>query len=984
MSSSITISSLLGDISQYNTNPAALSKLMMRSLSLIRGGDIEVVDASNAFVFCLEASVVNTAAFIEANQALNRKQYPVASTTYDDLYLHMSDTDFVNMFAIPTTARFNLMFQKSQLINALVLDYTTGISQVVIPRNSVFYASGIPFSIQYPISIRQLQHGGLQAVYLADKPSPLQTLTTNVLDLEEITDPSGVEYVRFSFDTQQFNVVSYINDVNSTGGFKSVVPFTEQFYYCRVYMQDVSGQWIEINTTYTEQVYDPAVPTAVLQVNGQNLICTIPVVYITTNTIRGKIRIDVYQTKGVLSLFMGNYKLTDFSATWLYIDTNDATSEVAAVSKLNNLAIWSTDTTIGGRNSLNFTDTKSRIILNSIGPRQIPITPAQIQAMLTDDGYVVVKNIDSITERAYWATKDLPSPTQANLNTNNMYTSASATILSLVSTIEQDAAAHGVNTHSTGLTITSSALLQTTNGKTGLVSNTQYNQLSSLSLTELAKALNTGAYSFTPFYYVLDTTTEVFYVRPYFLDKPKISSRSFIQENATTGLQVSIDANYAISKTSTGYRLTISTKSNAAYQDLQDSQVFCQLMFVSDKQVSPAYMLGTQQVRANDQGEQTFVFDISTNYDIDSDNFMSMTSFAVAGTTVIPRCSLKQSFKVIFGTTESMPSTFSQSAIDADLGWFQLSSGAKGITLEELELEFGSALPTLWNSYRSYAAEINYQTYPADVPAVYDKDIYAHNPTTGSIFAVNGAGDLVYTKLHSVGEIVKDSSNHTVYAHRAGDPVLDPVTQLPVPLTNYETKLKRSIDVFAIDAVYSFANDPITTSYMDYVKNALLSWLTNDLVSLNTKALEKTNIYFYPKITKGYVNVLINNNLQQSVEAAQVLTVDIYVTKDKYLNGALLASLQATTIQTLGSYLSNNSTVSTAGGQDAVMAAYGNDVTSVNISGLVGYAGNVVVTVLDSSSRLSLAKELVVQANNQMAVKENMIINFIVHDSQTF
>lgn len=976
--SSITVSSLLGDLSRYTSNPEAGVRVALSALTAVNNGTVEFLDATNPFVQALEVSVVNTAMFLQQNAALHRRLHPKAATDMADLHLHMADTDYVNIFALPTTAIFYMVIQESELLNAMIEDAATGISQVTIPRNSIFYAADIPFSLQYPIHIRQLQHGGLQAVFDATQSSPLQNLDTNVLPLETVTDATGVKYIKFSFLATQFDILTRTTDVNSTGGFTTKIAFDDEFYYCRVYRQDGNGRWVEMQTTFTEMVYDVDTPTAVLSVDKNTLTCTIPVVYVTTNQVRGKVRIDIYKTKGNISMYMGDYQPSDFKAKWLHIDPIDASLEVAAMSKLRNYLIWSQDTAIGGRSALPFDEVRARVLTNSIGPRQIPITPAQIQTSLVDAGYDIVKNVDTYTGRALWAAKALPNPGGANT-----YTPASASMLRLVGTMQAMKQGYGVTSHATGLTVTSSALLNTNNGKTTLMSTAQYNQLTTKPLSEQATLLNDGDYSFTPFYYVLDDTTDAFLVRPYFLDYPSIQSRSFVKENATTGLQVSIGSS-SIAKTTTGYRLVLTTTSNDAYQELEDNKVSCQLAFTSNAQNGVAFYTGIQELRVDDAGERTFVFNIHTDYDINTDHRMNLTGFEVDGLTKIPRADLTQVFSIYFSTTTPMPNTYSTSSIDSQIGINYLPAGSIGITVERLKIQFGAYLNTLWNSYRSFASEIDYQTYDADVPAVYEEDVYEKDIVTGSIFSFNTDGTLRYNLLHAAGDVRRDAQGNVIYAYRAGDPVVDAQTGKPQPLTNYNAKLKRSLDLFVIDAVYSFANDTITTSYLKSIKTALLSWLTDDLVELNKQALERTEISFYPKTTKGVISVKTGNNVQESIEAAQSLTVTYYVTDDVYTNPPLLATIETSTIKAIGAYFAANTTVSSSGVLKVLRDLGRDDIVDVNVDGLAGRTGDVVLTVMDSSTRLSVGKVLSVQANSQLAVKDDLSVNFIIHNKFSY
>jgi hypothetical protein len=524
-------------------------------------------------------------------------------------------------------------------------------------------------------------------------------------------------------------------------------------------------------------------------------------------------------------------------------------------------------------------------------------------------------------------------------------------------------------------------LFQTVNGISSLVSSTAYAQLTSLTLLEQAAILNQGSYFYTPFYYVLDDSAEVFAVRPYFLDQPAVVARTFIAENATTGLQASIASGYALTKTSTGYQLTLSTASNTAFQALPDNQVGCQLAFTTADGAGTAFLVGVQQSRPNGQGERTYVFNLNTSYDITNDHAMDLLSFVIpSATSTVPRTALTQVFKVLFYTTASQPLTFVSSTIDALLGTSQLGQGAVGVTYESLSLEFGNYLATLWNSYRSFSSTLPYQTYALDVPATYTSVVYPTDPTTGGL-TFNQDGSPNFTVLHNVGDPILDVHGQPTYLHRAGDPILDS-NQNPMTVVGYTTQLTRLIDFFTISAVYRFANDPITTAYVAYVEATLLTYITQDLVVLNKQLLEGTTASFYPSVSQGSVAASIENNSLITMAADQALKATLYVTSDNAGNTALLASLTSSTIKGLGDYLAANTTISLSKLQAYLMNIYGDDVVDVEISGLGGDANNYnVVTLADASSRLSIGKILAVQTNNQMTVQEAVKVTFVVHDT---
>jgi hypothetical protein len=979
----LKFSQLIGDLESLMYNPADIQRKIIETNDYINEGKIPLVDCSNALVLTLSSTAACVSAFINEAQTLSNKQYEISATSFEEIYPHMSDVDFIDVFALPSSAKFTLLIKKSEVANALVTNLQTGVNKITIPRNSIFYASGIPFSIQYPIDIRKLSHGALQITYDATTPSPLLDLETNLIEYETVSDNNRVEYIRFEVPTKQFDIQSYTSTVSNSGGFTTAVSFTDQFYFCRVFSQLPTGKWREITISYTDEVYDPNVVTAYIKVIDKQVITTIAPIYVANGGISGKIRIDVYETKGDVSLVMKNFQPEAFKAEFKYIDTNDATKEVAAFRKINTLSVWSTDTSLGGRSALTFEQLKTRVKENSVGVKKTPITSAEMQNTLTDDGYTIIKNVDTLTGRNFWATKELPYPYQAGIASTNFYTPASASVLTLITMLSKDVDAYGIYSHPTGMTISSSSLFKTENSQTRLVKAMEYSTLSTSALADLAKEINIGHYSYTPFHYVLDTSTDEFSVRPYFMDSPSIVTRSFVAENPTTGFQVSMGSGYTISKTESKYLISVSTASSDEYKALADSSVFCQMAFESESTGQTSYLSANQLPRAKDTDERTFVFEISTNYDIDSSDLLSLISFQSPQSASVAKSKLKQKFRITFGAYATMPSTYAFSEMDAQLGTAFLNPGAVALNQEILQINFGYKLENLWCNYRTFASGITYQTYDSDVPAVYAEDIMDKDPVTGAFFKIVN-GQLTYVIAKKKGDPILDNLGNPTFLHRKGDYIIDPQTGLPVTVKEYATQRIRSIDVFTIDAAYFFANDPITTQYMSFVKDSLVNWITNDLVSLNKRALELTKIHFRPRVSKGYISARINEGTQESIEAAQYLTLEIYVTKDNYLNSDLLSKLSETSIETIEAYLASKNTYSDTELKDMLLTTYGSDALTVNLKGLAGRDTDVVLTLIDHSTRLSMAKVLTVQANNQMAVKEKITINFLVHNNSAY
>lgn len=973
----VTVSTVLGNIEKYKFNPAQMQRVALDVLRATTDGTIEIVDATNPFVFALETTATNTAAFMQYMEALTRRQYPAAAATPEDLYLHMSDKDYIGRFAVPAKTTWTFLFKKEEIINAMVSDTISKIRKVTIPRNSVFRVAETPFSLQYPIDIRQLDHGGLQIVYDTSVTSPLQELSTNMIDFEEITAYDGITFLKFSAEVSQFDIVTKYNDVSSASGITTTISHPDQYHHLRVYVQQSDSSWKEILTTHTQQVYDPRTPTAVIQVLQGKVTVTIPSIYLSSGLLRGKIRADVYHTKGSVDMMLSSYQLDSFSAEWKHIDAADATVYTAPISNLKTFAIYSSETVSGGRSALPMESLRQRVINNSVGPQQLPITNIQLQSSVQDMGYEIVKNVDSITNRIFLATKSLPVPVDLSL-----ITPAASGMTSVLLSFEECRSAYGVIDNGTSVTLTSNTLYLTKNGITKIVSKSAYASLLALSNSGRCTEINKNSYSFSPFYYVLDSASDIFEMRPYYLDAPQVVSKSFVKDNVSTQMQVSMDVNYSIQKFDSYYKLILKTRSNDNYKALTDQEVFAQLYYTSSKQGSPAYMLSDNTYVTEDK-ERVFEFTMRTDFALDADDTLDQKSFSVSRSTVSTRCDLLQDINVLFGCVMPSNTVLERTSIDDAMGIDQLGTyilnGGKlvGIAHEKLRIEFGHSLKTLWAQAKTVPGSVPYKKYTEDVPLYYEQDVFDLDPLTGSAFTVDTSGNLVYKYLHKEGDPLLDKDGKQMYLHRTGEAVLDS-TGKPVPEGDGAAIMLHLVDTFVIEGAYRFANDKAAIDYRNYFASSLVGWLTKDLTMLSSHLLDQTKVYFYPKVTKGNIRVLAANGIENTIDASQSFKFTLSVPDKTYANSELLAALTKTTIRTLDEVL-KNATVAVSAIEYALRNKYGDDVIDVKLESLGWAAEYNAITVLDNSNRLSIKKRLVPQQDGRLIVEEDVDVTFVRH-----
>lgn len=283
-------------------------------------------------------------------------------------------------------------------------------------------------------------------------------------------------------------------------------------------------------------------------------------------------------------------------------------------------------------------------------------------------------------------------------------------------------------------------------------------------------------------------------------------------------------------------------------------------------------------------------FTVSTNYNVDSNDNLELLPFSMFKTSSQNTfCPLQQDFDLVYSTTSAMPTTWTKGEVDNIVGNVLIPGKAIGISHEKLRVKFGDSLSNLWAQARSIAGGAVYKTYTADQYLLYTEDVYQADPVTGATISIDANGNIVRNKLHSAGE-PPDSNNNKIVVHRSGDTVVDPLTNLPIPLD--PRKVVRQIDILMIEGSYFFATDLSAIGYRKDVAKNIVDWLTNKLASISRVLLEKTKLYFYPKTNMGNIEALVDNGIMKTISAAQSFTVHLYLSETNYNNAELKKKLK--------------------------------------------------------------------------------------------
>lgn len=967
-------SELLSLLDQARYNPGAIQRAIIDQLERTYTGDLEILDPMNPFTFLMEAASVLGAAGMNQAETLTRRQYPQSALTQEELYLHMSDVDYIGRFATAAKTSVSFLVGKEEVLKKAVAIGTGNVRKITIPRHTRITVGDLIFTLQYPIDIRVMGHGGINIVYNGDRVSPLQTLDSNKVgwSVQNYATIDHADYLLITVPVWQFRIDSYIVALNGTAAVNKIYELQDEYYYCRVYSADSKGVWNEIKTTHSDQVFDPLTPTVLLTVVDNTLRLKVPQIYFTSGLLNNELRVDIYTTKGTLDRSLSTYAANEFKAKWIDLDKDDNGIYSAPLEAMTTLTVFSDAAVTGGTLGLTFEELRVRTMNNALGRNDIPITNAQITARLADAGYSTVVNVDNITNRVFLATRALPTPSDGTLSSG-----AGATIGTLLTSLTAlSAAGDGISTvvdNGKRMTLLPETLYLNINGSLGIVSDARRQALANLSAEMLANEVSDNAYVFSPFHYVLDINESTFATRPYYFGTPDVLNRYYLEDNDTTGLGVNA-ATHEITKVDGGWKLQVMLDSTEEFRALDDSNVYVQLMFRPIGEQDNAYLTGKLVGKNPDTEERIYEFFLATNWDVDADHSLSLTNFSMYED--VPKtvaAGLTHTFNLIYIVANHDVDGQQQSWIDTQYAKYLLPDNVVGVYQERLNIKLGDNLEGLWTQARSIVSSQTYELYEQDVYETYTSNVYARDELGLKFTLVDGKP--VFDLLHAKGDPVLDSNGSPVVLHAAGTPVRDENGDLVEKDTRGMT---RQMDLFVIDGVYYYANSGLDNTYRDSIPNTIVSWLNDELKPISAKLLEQTRLYFYPKSTIGVVNAIVGEGEATQLNADQKLAVKLYVARSVYVDSDLRTTMTRTSISTIASLLQKK-VVTRTEILSTLKMILGNDVIAIDLEGLGGVNDYTAITLSDDSARLCIGKKLTALANGQLAVQDDIDFTFIRH-----
>lgn len=836
-------------------------RIQARALDLLQEKVLdgrEMVDGNNPTTFLLEFSATVAAGITnEVSQSLSTL-YPSRAQTTADLYRHMSDYDYVNLFSTPSNTMIEIVLNRNYLIQNAVRYGNSDYKKIVIPEYSTFKIGEYTFGIYYPIEI-QIKESRENGVIDYDNclittkwdltnENPLMKMETNILENRTYMR-DGITMLCISIPIHQFVSTIHQEDTVASTGFTKKYTYTDQFYAARIFHY-FNGSWVELAQTLSDVVYDPMLATAKLTVltDLSTLQVDIPQVYFTKNMIGSKIRIYVYTSKGALDVDLTEYNVEQFSASFLLNDEVVDDTYSSMLKRIPYCQVLPLSKRISsGSNGLTFEELRERVVHDST--YSLLITPADIENYFQDQGFVAKRYLDNLTDRIYLAQRVMTDGAGVTISAGDQ----TAVFQSYVFHHETDPDTNEVvisnyrtikYINDRSFMILPSTVYQYDQGTNTVIpmDNTWMDALADMSAAQKVALLNTGVYTYSPFHLKLTTTNSTPVACYYDLMQPKITNTTFVSENQNITSQISIyNSSITHMENGTGgYRFYISLYKTSDMQKvpvLGEDGLTPNITVVLKTETAEGqalYMYGQYAGQYSDH--DVFVFDMKTSYKINEDNEIDMSSFSSMSsgqktTMMIP---LTNTYKIMFFVNRSfIPATNAMTGVDVsqfppDLG----AGGVVWLATQQFTLELGTALNSLFTNVAVHVESQQYQTYPTTVYATYTNPVYAR-----------------YTE-----EDVKNGVVSEYYG---------PITEQLVGVYKYPLELIHDADEVILSPVYKETIPPACKIKIPNTEDESVTTYPLYLQPIYTASSSSTNLWLPP--TEGMEAYDANNKMRLEV-----------------------------------------------------------------------------------------------------------------------
>ncbi len=944
----MSIEKELDNLSLYKHHPNGILRASLNRLQDMLDGKVEISDPSNPFTYLLETSCLNTAFAIQEYALLTRKTYPKLANSEADLYLHMSDVDYVDRFATPATAKVNFNILLSDFKSKAHYDNVLGERVLKIPRHFKLEVDNYVFTLQSAILIRLTDNGIIDIKYENQTFNSLFPVKTNYIDFNIYTVNQNESYISFQAEMQEVDIEQVEVPVEKSKLFKNTLSFNpnRKFYYLRAFYLR-NGEWNEMLTTHTEQVYDIDTPTCIVKVSQDKneVEYNIPPVYVNSNRIGTKVKFLIYTTMGSVVARYSDYKIGDFSSSYGGVFPSQELDVTTEALNIITKVVYIEEEVVDGKDQKPFAELKKSVLDNIVGDRKLPITNRQLETSVTGYGFNLIKDIDVVTNRIFLLECPIPSPpTRYPVSKINMdLIEYKSTVDSLLTGKNKITSPPGTNNEV--VVLPEGTVFELRDNELYLLDTLEESVLSSLSDLALSGEVNSKKYLSLYYHYVLNTQFGRTELRAYDISSPSVLRTNFKEFNQTCRVGINT-ASTSMIKTSSGFSMYVAS-SFKKYDDAIEAEQNVKPYIVYKDEGGGYFFLESNLYTVID-GSPVYLFKFDSSFYIDSDNKLEVTNFKdFSGNTISVRLDLLYKAELIY-VSDVIPSSFVSTDTDTRIYGSYLAGGNCVVTLEEMDIGFGKWLDRLYSRVRSSVNILPEQRYQNNVPLLHTKTVY---DTDNSV-------------LHYPGDPVLDEDSNPVYEHEEGD-VIEP--------GDASTEVSKYLNLLFIDYKATIANTDLDKKYRTFLKTYLTGKITEEATDVQNLLLENTQGFVVVPKVIDKVRVKVKGT-ERNIDGSQSFKVNVYVNRNVFEDVSVRDSIEYTVVKEIDDYLYKSTKLNKTELLTNLYSKLKEFVVTMQIEKFTEIDEEY-IEMVDYNTRISLNK-VITAVTGGYEIKEDVVINF--------
>ena len=419
------------------SNPTKIQSAVLQDIEIAGGGVIPT--SNNTCSILTEHMSAISSGLVSGFLATISAENPLRAQQINELYKHISDYEHVGIYATPATTKVEFIRLLDELVTtgyrynpndpvsvALFTERDIDQNHVIhyIPAHSVFTIGGYNFANRYPIRIVVIPATEDAAGRIASvsydnlETDPAHPLHDYHVEYRIDQDAAGAgTLLSLLLDLEQYELNTVISTLHTEAQYVDSYSYVDSLYQVRVFtdreypnmdqpIKTIDGLvWTELHQVMDSNVYDPGkdeVPYVVVQpMVSKNMVnVKIPQCFFTNEQLGGRIRVELYTTKGKIKFVLPdiNSRHVDAVFSTLGAPTDVATSSLRSSVSLTIYAL--AEVVSGGTGAIGIDELKNRIV-NRRSDDAVIANPGELKEYLASKGFDYKRFKDGLTDRIY-------------------------------------------------------------------------------------------------------------------------------------------------------------------------------------------------------------------------------------------------------------------------------------------------------------------------------------------------------------------------------------------------------------------------------------------------------------------------------------------------------------------------------------------------------------------------------------------------------